>query len=99
LQFSRGLRHELRKTSVSITCISPGATDTEFNTRAKVGAKALKAAEKVIMQPNQVAKVAIESMFQQKTEVIVGVLNKLGGFLSWLLPKKIVESTTANLYE
>ena len=99
LQFSRGLRHELRKTTVSVTCISPGSTDTEFNTRAKVGPKAMKAAEKVIMHPNQVAKVAIESMFKKKTEEIVGVLNKLGGFLSWLLPKKLVESTTANLYE
>jgi short-subunit dehydrogenase len=99
LQFSRGLRHELRKTSVSLTCISPGATDTEFNTRAQVGPKAMKAAKKVIMRPDQVAKVAIDSMFKKKTEVIVGAVNKLGGFLAWLLPKKLVESTTANLYE
>jgi uncharacterized protein len=99
LQFSRGLRHELRKTSVSITCISPGATDTEFNTRAQVGAKAMKAAKKIIMTPDQVGKVAVDSMFKKKTEVIVGVVNKLGGFLSWLLPKKLVETTTANLYE
>ena len=99
LQFSRGLRHELRKTSVSVTCISPGATDTEFNTRAQVGAKAMKAAKNIIMTPEQVGKVAIDSLFKKKTEVIVGVVNKLGGFLSWLLPKKLVESTTANLYE
>lgn len=99
LYFSRGLRHELRKTSVSVTCISPGATDTEFNSRAKVGPKAMKAAEKVIMTPEQVGKVAVDSLFQKKAEVIVGVVNKLGSFLSWLLPKKIVETTTANLYE
>ena len=99
LLFSRGLRHELRKTNVSVTCISPGATDTEFNNRAKIGPKAMKAAEKVMMTPEQVGRVAIESMFKKKAEVIVGVLNKLGGFLAWLLPKKIVETTTANLYE
>lgn len=99
LFFSRGLRHELRKTPVSVTCISPGATDTEFNTRAKVGPKAMKAAEKIIMTPEQVGKVAVDSMFSKKAEVIVGVVNKLGSFLSWLLPKKIVETTTANLYE
>ena len=99
LYFSRGLRHELRKSSVSVTCISPGATDTEFNSRAQVGAKAMKAAEKVIMTPEQVGKVAVESMFKKKAEVIVGVVNKLGSFLSWLLPKKLVETTTANLYE
>lgn len=99
LYFSRGLRHELRRTSVSVTCISPGATDTEFNSRAQVGAKAMKAAEKVIMTPEQVGKVAVDSMFKKKAEVIVGVVNKLGSFLSWLLPKKLVETTTANLYE
>ena len=99
LQFTRGLRHELRKTSVSVTCISPGATDTEFNSRAKIGPKAMKAAKKVMMTPEQVGKVAVDSMFQKKSEVIVGALNKLGGFLAWLLPKKVVETTTANLYE
>lgn len=99
LYFTRGLRHELRNTSVSVTCISPGATDTEFNTRAKIGPKAMKAAEKVIMTPEQVGKVAVDSMFKKKAEVIVGALNKLGSFLSWLLPKNLVETTTANLYE
>lgn len=99
LQFTRGLRHELRNTSVSVTCVSPGATDTEFNTRAQIGPKAMKAAEKVIMTPAQVGRVAVESMFKKKAEVIVGVVNKLGGFLSWLLPKKFVESTTAKLYQ
>lgn len=99
LLFTRGLRHELRKTNVSVTCVSPGATDTEFNTRAQVGPKAMKAAKKIIMTPEQVGKIAIESMFRKKAEVIVGVMNKLGGFLAWLLPKKLVETTTANLYE
>jgi len=99
LQFTRGLRHELRKTNVSVTCISPGATDTEFNDRAKVGPKAMKAAKKVIMTPEQVGKVAVDSMFKKKAEVVVGLINKLGGFLAWILPKKVVETTTANLYE
>lgn len=99
VQFSRGLRHELRKTNVSVTCVSPGATDTEFNTRAAIGPKAMKAAEKVIMQPPQVAKAAVDALFKKKAEVIVGVLNKIGGFLAWALPKKFVENTTAKLYE
>jgi short-subunit dehydrogenase len=99
VQFTRGLKHELRKTNVSVTCVSPGPTETGFNDRAKVGPKALKAAEKVIMKPEQVAKIAVDSMFKRKTEVVVGVMNKLGGFLAWVLPKKLVESTTAKLYE
>lgn len=99
LQFSRGLHHELKNTSISVTCISPGATDTGFADRAKVGAKALKAAEKVNMTPQQVAAIAVTGMFNGKTEVITGFINKAGAFLVWLLPKKLVEKTAAKLYE
>src|SRR5690606_29196111 len=37
LSFSRGLHQELLNSNVSITCISPGPTDTYFITRAGVG--------------------------------------------------------------
>jgi short-subunit dehydrogenase len=99
LQFSRGLHHELKKTTVSVTCISPGATDTGFADRAKVGAKALKAAEKVNMSPEQVATIAVKAMYRGKTEIITGFINKAGAFLVWLLPKKLAEKTAAKLYE
>ncbi|HVK97498.1 MAG TPA: SDR family oxidoreductase [Flavisolibacter sp.] len=99
LQFTRALRYELKDSSVSVTCISPGATDTDFVNRAKVGPKALKAADKFNMKAEDVAAVAVKSMLQGKTEVIVGAVNKLGAFFVWLLPKKLVESTAAKLYE
>jgi len=98
LNFSRGLQYELRKTSVSVTAVSPGATDTDFPNRAKVGDKALKTAEKVNMTPNAVAKIAIDAMFARKTEVVAGFINQLGAFLVWLLPKKLAEKTAANIY-
>lgn len=99
LSFSRGLRHELRKTSVNVTCVCPGATDTAFNVRAKVGAKAMKTAEKVMMTPEQVGKIAVAATLNKKAEVLVGGLNKVVGFFTWLLPKKFTETTAANLYE
>lgn len=99
LQFSRAIRHELRKTSVSVTCISPGTTDTDFASRANVGPKALKAAEKFNMTPQAVARTAVKAMLQKKAEVIVGATNKIGGFFAWLLPKKLTESTVAKIYE
>src|SRR5918993_4940133 len=46
LQFSRGLSVELEKTSVSVTSVSPGATDTDFVDRANMGQKALDLAKK-----------------------------------------------------
>ncbi|MGE5518768.1 MAG: SDR family NAD(P)-dependent oxidoreductase [Candidatus Dadabacteria bacterium] len=99
LQFSRGLKHELKGTSVSVTCVSPGSTDTEFASRAKVGPKAMKAADKVNMHPRQVASIAVKSLFAKKSEVVVGFINKLGAFFVWLLPKSLVEKTAANLYQ
>lgn len=99
LYFSRALRNELKGTSVSVTCVSPGATDTEFVNRAKIKPKALKAAEKVNMKPEALAKSAIDGMFARKAEIIPGLINKLSVFFAWLLPKVIVEMTATGIYE
>lgn len=99
LSFSRGLRYELRKTAVNITCVCPGSTDTDFATRAQVGEKAMKTAQKVNMTAEQVGKAAVNAMFSKKAEVITGAINKLGGFLTWLLPKKVLEGGAARIYE
>jgi short-subunit dehydrogenase len=99
LNFSRALKFELKDTSVSVTCISPGATDTGFNDRASVPDKARKAAEKVAMTPQEVAKISVEGMFAKKTEVIPGFLNKLGAFLAWIAPKAITENVAAGIYQ
>ncbi|NCT92962.1 MAG: SDR family oxidoreductase [Chitinophagaceae bacterium] len=99
LRFSRGLRYELRNTTVSVTALSPGSTDTGFAHRAKVGKKGLKAAEKVNMTPEAVARLAVNAMFARKPELITGWVNKLGAFLVWLLPDFISEKAAASIYE
>lgn len=99
LSFSRGLRYELRNKGVSVTAVSPGSTDTGFATRAKVGAKGLRAAEKVNMTPEAVARIAVKAMYSRKAEVITGFINQLGAFLVWLFPKKLAEKTAAGIYE
>jgi hypothetical protein len=99
LSFSRGLGQELRGSGVSVTCVSPGATDTDFVYRAQIGAKGLKAADKVNMTPASVAAIAVKGMLARKAEVITGVINKVGAFLVWLLPKGLVERTAMKLYK
>ena len=99
LQFSRGLHYELENTSVSVTCVSPGATDTAFVERAKIGAKGLELAKKFNMQPDVVARIAVDGMYKGKTEIITGILNKLGAAMAWLLPKKMIEKTSAKIYQ
>jgi short-subunit dehydrogenase len=99
LSFTRGLRQELKGTSISVTCISPGPTDSEFVVRARIKEKGLKAAKKVNMTPEAVAAIAVRAMLAGKAEVITGILNKLAGFASWLLPKGFIERTAMKMYE
>ncbi|HVM87148.1 MAG TPA: SDR family oxidoreductase [Puia sp.] len=99
LSYSRGLRHELKKTNVSVTAISPGSTDTDFVVRAQIGEKGLQTAKKVNMTAHAVAKIAVKSMFARKAEVITGFINKLGAFMVWLMPKELVEKTAMKIYE
>ncbi len=99
LAFSRGLHQELHKGPITVTCISPGATDTDFSSRAQVGEKGLKAAEKFNMTPEAVASIAVRAMLAGKTEVITGFVNKVGAAIAWLLPKTLVERTAMKIYE
>jgi len=99
LSFSRGLYQELKDTTVSVTCICPGPTDTNFANRANVGPKALKAAERFNMSPETVARIAVESLFRNRPEVITGGINKLSVFFAWMLPKNVVENIAKKLYD
>jgi short-subunit dehydrogenase len=99
LSFSRGLCQELKKTNVSVTCVCPGPTDTNFVSRANVGPKGQKAAARFNMTPQSVALIAVENLFRRRPEVITGGMNKLVAFFAWLLPKSMVEGIAKKLYD
>jgi short-subunit dehydrogenase len=74
--FSVALRHELSGTGVSVTCLLPGATDTEFFERAdmmdtKIGQDWHKA------DPADVAKTGFDAMMKGEESVIHGMKNRL----------------------
>ncbi|ADY51221.1 short-chain dehydrogenase/reductase SDR [Pseudopedobacter saltans DSM 12145] len=99
LSFSRGLAKELEGSGVSVTCVSPGPTDTEFIVRARVGRTGQHTAKRVNMTPEEVASIAVKAMFSERKEIVPGLINKMGVFLSWLLPKSLVESVSAKIYQ
>jgi short-subunit dehydrogenase len=99
LNFSRGLHHEWKPKGVIVTAVSPGATTTNFNDRANLPSKARKAAEKITMTPESVAKLAVDGMFAGKIEVITGFVNKLAAFIAWVTPKSISEKIAKGIYE
>ena len=99
LRFSRSLARELKGTPVSVTAVSPGATDTDFPNRAQMNEKTKRTASKFHMSPESVAQIAVKAMFAGKREVIAGFINKLQAFLVWLAPKRLVENVAAGIYE
>ncbi|TAG18986.1 MAG: SDR family oxidoreductase [Cytophagales bacterium] len=100
VSFSRALTFELKKTNVSVTCLSPGTTTTNFTNRAGIKAsETLQAtADKFTMPSDVVAKFGIDKMFAKKTEVIPGLTNIVTVWATYFLPKSIIESIAANLY-
>ena len=99
LSMSRGIRYELRDTSISVTVVNPGPTDTNFANRADIKSeKAIRAAEKLNMKADVVAKMAVDGMYAGKAEVVTGLINKIGAFLTIILPKSILEKGAGSLY-
>jgi short-subunit dehydrogenase len=96
--FTRGLRKELKGSSVSATCLSPGATSTSFIDRAGMGVLKERA-EKFSMNADEVAKIAIKGMFDKRAEVITGFVNWLSVQFTYLLPKSLIENIAAGLYK
>ncbi|UOQ53852.1 SDR family NAD(P)-dependent oxidoreductase [Hymenobacter cellulosivorans] len=99
LTFSRGLRYELRDSPVSVTCLSPGATTTDFADRAGMSAGLQEVAAKLSMTPEQVAKFGVTALLAGEAEVIPGALNKVSARLTGFVPKALTEKIAANIYE
>src|ERR687890_2409234 len=83
--FSFALRAELKDSGVTVTCLMPGATDTEFFERAdlmdtKVGTDPHKD------DPADVAKTGFTAMENGEAAVVAGLSNKLRAALANVMP-------------
>ncbi|MEM7035924.1 MAG: SDR family oxidoreductase [Bacteroidota bacterium] len=96
--FTRALRFELKKSPISVTLLSPGATESEFTTRAGMQAMQ-KTADKFNMTAEKVAKIGVRGMFRGKAEIIPGFTNKITVWAARHLPKWLIERMAANIYE
>jgi uncharacterized protein len=73
--FSFALRNELQDTGVTVTCLMPGATETEFFARADMLDTKVGQQEKD--DPAEVAKAGFEAMMRGEGDVVTGWKNKL----------------------
>jgi len=72
--FSAALNEELRDTGVTVTCLKPGATETEFFHRAELDDTKVGQSKKD--DPADVAKVGWKAMKSGEPAVIYGMMNK-----------------------
>jgi short-subunit dehydrogenase len=87
--FSMALRNELKDSGVTVTCLMPGATDTEFFERADmldtpVGRSDSKA------DPADVARQGYEAMKAGKSGVVTGFMNKVQTMFAGIIPETVL---------
>jgi len=82
--FSFALRAELKDSGVSVTCLMPGATDTDFFARADMLDTNVGAGKKD--DPADVAKAGFKAMMEGKGDIVTGLKNKLSTMAAAITP-------------
>ena len=96
LHFSEAIAEETRGSGVTIMVLCPGATNTEFQGRAKMAETKLFKSGKV-MSAAEVAKIGYGAMMKGKTLTIAGLSNRLGMESLRLAPRSLVRKMVYNL--
>jgi short-subunit dehydrogenase len=86
--FSWAIRNELKDTGVTVTCLMPGATDTEFFERA--GMMDTKVAQGSKDDPVDVAKVGFDAMMDGEGDVVAGWKNKIQAAVANVTPSSLL---------
>ena len=86
--FPWALRNELKDTGVTVTCMMPGATQTEFFERAGMNDTAIGEAGKD--DPVDVVKADFEAMMRGDGDVVTGWKNKLQSAAANVVPAAIL---------
>lgn len=82
--FSFALRHELKNTGVTVTCLMPGVTETDFFERADMMDTKFGAQKKD--DPADVAKIGFDAMMKGEGDVVTGWHNKLQSAIANIMP-------------
>lgn len=87
--FCFGLRNELKDTGVTITCLMPGPTDTEFFDRANLEDTSVgKSDDKA--DPAKVARDGYEALLKGDDHVVSGLMNKIQDAFAGIIPDTVL---------
>jgi short-subunit dehydrogenase len=99
LLFTRGIRLELKDSGISVSCLCPGPTATDFVERAGMSAAIKKKSDTFSMTSDEVAKIGVDALYKGKAEIIPGLLNKIIVVFTALAPKWVTEKIANDLYK
>jgi short-subunit dehydrogenase len=85
--FAAALGNELKDTGVTVTCLKPGATETEFFTRADM--EDTKVGQSKKAPAADVAKTGWEAMKKGEHAVVHGLMNKVQTIAAGVLPESV----------
>jgi len=89
--FVAALRNEMKDDEgITITCLMPGATDTEFFARADMLDTKVGSDKDALMDPAEVAKIGFDAMEDGEADVVAGWKNKAMAAMSKILPSQVV---------
>jgi uncharacterized protein len=86
--FSRGLREELKNTSISVSVLCPGPIITNDFVRERIKSHG-GAASLATIEANVLAESAIRSMLKRKAVIYPGTWNKVTRLLTRILPERV----------
>lgn len=86
--FSFALREELRDSGIMVTCLMPGATETEFFRRADMLDTKIGTEEKD--DPHMVAKAGFDAMMSGESDIVTGMKNKLQTTVANVTPNEVL---------
>ncbi|GBD50164.1 short-chain dehydrogenase [Methylopila sp. Yamaguchi] len=95
--FSFALRNELKDSGVTVTCLMPGATETDFFGRAdmldtKVGTQKKQ-------DPREVAEIGFKAMMRGDGDVVSGWMNKLQSAIANIVPAGVTAEVHRRMSE
>ncbi|MDQ3079362.1 MAG: SDR family NAD(P)-dependent oxidoreductase [Pseudomonadota bacterium] len=95
--FAAAIANEVKDSGVTVTCLKPGATETEFFARADMEDTALGQMKKA--DPADVARTGWEAMLKGKPSIVHGALNQAQVLGASVLPEAVTAQAHRKLAE
>jgi short-subunit dehydrogenase len=97
LSLSESMAAELDGHNISVTCLCPGPTPSEFQSVAKMDLSSL--SKSVLTSADMVAREGYRSCMRGQVLVIPGASNKIGAFVPRLLPRRMLSRLVRRVQE